>query len=271
MRQYAWSTAQPRGFRRGGEDSRYANQNNTETMVSAAPEFRTAPVTTQGYRFRNPTRNARFVTFSQRVKAALPTDNQLTVSQPVMPVAIPAAMPPVMPSAIPAAISTTLPAMPPMAKSTLPVTRHTAPRMASQITPPAFIQPGKALVESGNFRFRPVGEVAAVASAPALAPNAKALPAMPPVIAKATPTSIETAMTKAAAPMPAKPAALMPVSYQAPAVVDRVDAAEPKVTVTVVDRGDHGDQPFALADAQMIKSGDNPWSDWSFRPVDSTF
>ena len=71
-RQYAWEAAQPRGFRRGGSVNYYSNQNNDAVEQSDVSVYRATPVTTQGFQFRAPTRNANYVTFADRIQAVKP-------------------------------------------------------------------------------------------------------------------------------------------------------------------------------------------------------
>lgn len=71
-KQYAWETAQPRGFRRGGSIDHYATQLNETVEQTSAPVYRTSPVSSQGFRYRVPSRNANYVSFADRVKPFMP-------------------------------------------------------------------------------------------------------------------------------------------------------------------------------------------------------
>ena len=69
VRQYGWAPASKMVVRRVSESSHYASSSNSHVEeVSTAPVYRTAPISTQGFRYRDMTRNAPYVTFSDRVK-----------------------------------------------------------------------------------------------------------------------------------------------------------------------------------------------------------
>ena len=125
-RQYAWTTAQPKGYRRGGSENFYANESSQQISQSATypakttPVYQSSPVTAQGLRYRTISRNTNYVTFSDRVKAFKPVN-----------LVVPA----------PAAQKVRVP---------MPAKDAITPK-------PAFdsYHPGKSLLKSGNYRFRP--------------------------------------------------------------------------------------------------------------------
>lgn len=125
-RQYAWSTAQPKGYRRGGSENFYANESNQQIIQSAmypaktTPVYQSSPVTTQGLRYRTISRNTNYVTFSERVKAFKP----VSFVAPVSPAE--------------------------KAQVPVPAKNSVTPKPASNS-----YHPGKSLLKSGNYRFRP--------------------------------------------------------------------------------------------------------------------
>ena len=121
VRQYAWEAAQPRGFRKGGAYNHYANQSHDAVEQASTPVYRTAPVSSQGFRYRNPARNANYVSFTDRINMGKP----FSYANPVQP-AKPATVNQV-------SISTAVEVKPVM-------NRHVA---------------GQQLVDRGNYRFRP--------------------------------------------------------------------------------------------------------------------
>ena len=127
-RQYAWSVAQPKGFRRGGSENFYANQSNEQIsqpareLANRAPLYQSSPVTTQGFRYRTISRNTNYVTFADRVKAFKP----VSFVAPVPPVE---KKPVIVPE---------------------PAIKSVKPKPASNS-----YDPGKSLLKSGQYRFRP--------------------------------------------------------------------------------------------------------------------
>lgn len=127
-RQYAWSTAQPKGFRRGGSENFYANQSNEQISQSAGDSanttalYQSSAVSTQGFRYRTISRNTNYVSFSDRVKAFKPV-NFIAPAAPFEQKPVPVRVPAV---------------------------KSVTPKPASNS-----YDPGKSLLKSGNYRFRP--------------------------------------------------------------------------------------------------------------------
>jgi len=181
-RQFAWTPAQPRGFIRGGSTNHYANQANTSQEHKHELDYRQAPVSSQGYRYRALVRNANYVTFSEKVKNPHQANRGRHTVQRFQQV---------------------LPVKPP---------QYTATNTPARIKPAPFLN--TTIPSAEDYRFRP--DLRFVQRQHA---------ANWPVVA---------------VPVPVGSALHMPSSYQ-------------------------------LADAEVSKKGDNPWNEWSFRPVGPTF
>jgi hypothetical protein len=132
-RQYAWHAAQPRGFRRGAAAHHYANQSSGTIEQSDMSEYRSSPVTSQGFRYRAPTRNSNFVSFTDRVNPSKPV-NHIKPVQPEFR----------MTAAVPSAV--------------MPEVAHQNKKV---------LTPGELLSRSGNFRFRPDERFQALVREPA--------------------------------------------------------------------------------------------------------
>jgi len=83
VRQYGWVPASKMVVRRVSELNHYAS--STNTYVEEAPvaaEYRSAPISTQGFRYRDMKRNAPYVTFSDRVKQFMNMEKRFTQQPP---------------------------------------------------------------------------------------------------------------------------------------------------------------------------------------------
>lgn len=82
-RQYGWAPAKKMTVRRVTESNHYASSTNSEVeSFSTAPVYRTAPISTQGFRYRDMRRNAPFVSFSDRVKKSSGLEQTFAVQRP---------------------------------------------------------------------------------------------------------------------------------------------------------------------------------------------
>ncbi len=85
VRQYGWTAAPKMVVRRVSESSHYASSSNSYVEeASTAPVYRSAPISTQGFRYRDMTRNAPYVTFSDRVKQFMQTEKRFDEPRPVV-------------------------------------------------------------------------------------------------------------------------------------------------------------------------------------------
>lgn len=85
-RQFGWSLAGNSTVRTVRQTSHFASSVNNRVEQSAAPEYYSQPINTQGFRYRVIKRNAPFVSFSQRVNAMLPST--APAPMPPMPVTL---------------------------------------------------------------------------------------------------------------------------------------------------------------------------------------
>ena len=69
--------------RRVSESDHYASSTNSYVEdASVAPAYRSAPINTQGFRYRDMKRNAPYVTFSDRVKQFMKTEQRFAQQLP---------------------------------------------------------------------------------------------------------------------------------------------------------------------------------------------
>ncbi len=71
-RQFAWTPAVNTVIRSGRDQNHYASEMNDSYEQASVSDYRSAPVSSQGFRYRNSQRNAPYVSFSERVRSALP-------------------------------------------------------------------------------------------------------------------------------------------------------------------------------------------------------
>ena len=148
-RQYGWTPANNMVVRKGGGSDHYASEMNAgfaqQTVTANIPEYRTEPVTKQGFKYRTINRNPGHVSFADKLRHLVPQQNmntyrsekQLAVKAdtwqklpPVTSPMVPSAMPSVSPSTVQAQV--------------LPETKVMA-------------KPNNALVQvnASGYRFRP--------------------------------------------------------------------------------------------------------------------
>jgi len=85
VRQYGWTPATKMVVRRVTESSHYASSGNSH--VEEAPEtpvYRSAPISSHGFKYRDMTRNAPYVTFSDRVKQFTKMEQRFTQRPPAV-------------------------------------------------------------------------------------------------------------------------------------------------------------------------------------------
>jgi hypothetical protein len=84
IKQYGWTPAKKMVVRRVSTSNHFASSTNTyvEEASSTAPVYRSAPINTQGFRYRDMTRNAPYVTFSDRVKQFTKMKERFVTQQP---------------------------------------------------------------------------------------------------------------------------------------------------------------------------------------------
>lgn len=89
VRQYGWAPASKMVVRRVTESSHYASSGNSYVeQAPEAPVYRSAPINTQGFRYRDMTRNAPYVTFSDRVKQFMKMEKRFIQPPAVKPVQV---------------------------------------------------------------------------------------------------------------------------------------------------------------------------------------
>jgi hypothetical protein len=82
-RQYGWASASKMVVRRVSEASHYSSSSNAHVEeASAAPVYRSAPISTQGFIYRDMRRNAPYVTFSDRVKQFMKMEKRFSHQLP---------------------------------------------------------------------------------------------------------------------------------------------------------------------------------------------
>ncbi|NNJ93075.1 MAG: hypothetical protein HKP55_15475 [Gammaproteobacteria bacterium] len=85
VRQYGWAPASKMVVRRVSQSSHYASSSNAYVeQASTAPVYRSAPISTQGFKYRDMTRNAPYVTFSGRVKQFMKMENRFSHQVPAV-------------------------------------------------------------------------------------------------------------------------------------------------------------------------------------------
>jgi len=85
VRQYGWAPAAKMVVRRVTESSHYASSSNAYVEeASTTPVYRSAPISTQGFKYRDMTRNAPYVTFSDRVKQFMKLEKRFSHQQPAV-------------------------------------------------------------------------------------------------------------------------------------------------------------------------------------------
>ena len=84
-RQYGWTPATKMVVRKGGGSDHYASEVNAgfahQTVAESIPEYRTEPVTHQGFRYRTINRNPGHVSFADKLRHLVPQNPSNTFRQ----------------------------------------------------------------------------------------------------------------------------------------------------------------------------------------------
>ncbi len=247
-RQFAWSPAPNTVYRRGGSYHHYASEQNNsfETDQVDVPRYRTAPVSTQGLRFRSAERSAPFVSFSERVRQSMPqsmhqADNFSTaVSQPAV---------------------TVKPAIPVAQQVSMPVVARPV------MQPPVFSQPMMPMLRPQSAEHYQPAPQHMHQPMQAMQP---AMPMMPMPQPAMQPVEPPVKIFMSSQPLPSADGYqfrpderfIAPSEQGRPVEVKPFKPSDPvRVSPTEVEN-------VQLARAQFVPAADSPWNNYTFRPTD---
>lgn len=263
-RQFAWSPAPNTVYRRGGSEHHYASEQNNafETDQVDVPRFRTAPVSTQGLRFRSAERSAPFVSFSERVRQSMPEAMHQNMHQPMQQADN-------FSSAVSQPLVTVKPAIPVTRQLAMPVVE------APVMQPPVFSQPMMPMhPHQAVPQHQPVSQYQPAQQHMPQPFAQQGMPSMPmpqPMPQpRMQPVEPPVKIFMSSQPLPSADGYqfrpderfIAPSEQGRPVEVKPFKPADPvHVSPTEVEN-------VQLARAQFVPAADSPWNNYTFRPTD---